>query len=56
MSGVPQARSMKKSLRASEVEALLREIHRYLAYVDAFRSASQPKGDGEQREGEQKEG
>jgi hypothetical protein len=47
---------MKKSLRASEVEALLREIQRYLAYVDAFRTASPPKRDGEHREGEQKEG
>jgi hypothetical protein len=30
---------MKKALRAAEVEALLREIQRYLAYVDAFRTA-----------------
>jgi hypothetical protein len=30
---------MQKALRAAEVEALLREIRRYLAYVDAFRSS-----------------
>ena len=29
---------MKKALRAAEVEALLREIRRYLAYVDAVRA------------------
>ena len=29
---------MKKTLRADEVEALLREIQRYLTYVDAFRT------------------
>ena len=39
MSADPQARPMKKALRATEVEALLREIQRYLAYVDAFRSS-----------------
>ena len=33
---------MKKALRAAEVEALLREIQRYLAYVDAFRSSGGP--------------
>jgi hypothetical protein len=30
---------MKKALRAAEVEALIREIQRYLAYVEAFRSS-----------------
>lgn len=29
---------MKKALRAADVEALIREIQRYLAYVEAFRS------------------
>jgi hypothetical protein len=29
---------MKKGLRAADVEALIREIQRYLSYVDAFRS------------------
>jgi hypothetical protein len=29
---------MKNGLRAADVEALLREIRRYLACVDAFRS------------------
>ena len=47
---------MKKALRASEVEALLREIQRYLACVDAFRSAGQPKGSNKQQEGEQTDG
>jgi hypothetical protein len=43
---------MKKTLRASEVEALLREIQRYLAYVDAFRTAGQPEeGRKHQEEG-----
>jgi len=31
---------MKQALRAADVEALLREIQRYLAYVNAFRSAA----------------
>jgi hypothetical protein len=30
---------MKKALRATEVEALLREIQRYLAYVEALRTS-----------------
>ena len=29
---------MKKGLRAADVEALIREIQRYLSYVDAFRA------------------
>jgi hypothetical protein len=29
---------MKKALRAADVEALIREIQRYLSYVDAFRA------------------
>lgn len=34
---------MKKPSRAAEVEALLREIQRYLAYVDAFRTGGAQK-------------
>jgi hypothetical protein len=34
---------MQKPLRADEVEALLREIRRYLAYVDAFRTSGSQK-------------
>jgi hypothetical protein len=41
---------MKKALRAAEVEALLREIQRYLAYVDAFRTA-EPRRPPADREG-----
>jgi hypothetical protein len=33
---------MDKGSRAVAVEALIREIQRYLAYVDAFRSANRP--------------
>jgi hypothetical protein len=40
---------MKKTSRAAEVEALLREIQRYLAYVDAFRTV------GSQQPSERKE-
>ena len=47
---------MKKALRVTEVEALLREIQRYLAYVDAFRSTDQPKGNPKQQRREQKDG
>lgn len=43
MSAASQAPPMKKASRAAEVEALLREIRRYLAYVDAFRTAGTPK-------------
>ncbi len=32
-------RNMQKAVRAAEVEALIREIQRYLAYVEAFRSS-----------------
>lgn len=44
-------RHMKKAARVKEVEALLREIQRYLACVDAFRATgpgreSKPKGSG----------
>ena len=37
MRGVSQALVMKKTSRAAEVEALIREIQRYLAYVEAVR-------------------
>jgi hypothetical protein len=47
---------MKKTPRAAEVEALIREIQRYLAYVDAFRSAGEKKGAGQRRGGEPKGG
>ena len=43
---------MKKVPRAAEVEALLREIQRYLAYVDAFRASDRrrrPAGSGERK-------
>lgn len=42
---------MKKSLRAADVEALIREIQRYLAYVEAFR-ASPPDTPMKPKEGE----
>jgi hypothetical protein len=35
---------MKKALRAADVEALIREIQRYLAYVEAFRSSESRQG------------
>ena len=41
---------MKKASRAAEVEALLREIQRYLAYVDAFR-AKPPKPKQQKEDG-----
>ena len=41
---------MKKALRAAEVEALLREIRRYLAYVDAVRTQGAQKEDPERPE------
>jgi hypothetical protein len=38
---------MKKAVRAAEVEALIREIQRYLAYLDAIRTANRrPRGRG----------
>lgn len=47
MSGAAKAAAMKKALRADDVEALLREIKRYLVYVDAFRTTDHrlPPGD-----------
>ena len=38
MSGALQHPLMKKAVRAAEVEALIREIQRYLAVVTAFRT------------------
>ena len=38
MTARAQHRSMMKAARAAGVEALIREIRRYLAYVDGFRS------------------
>jgi hypothetical protein len=38
VSGVLEAPPMKQALRAADVEALIREIRRYLSYVDAFRN------------------
>ena len=38
MSGVIDPLAMKKGLRATDVEALIREIQRYLTFVDAFRA------------------
>jgi hypothetical protein len=46
---------MTKALRAAEVEALLREIRRYLAYVDAVRTQGPRKEDAGRAEPE-KEG
>jgi hypothetical protein len=38
---------MKKRMRAADVEALIREIERYLAYLDATRSTNRsPKRRG----------
>ena len=42
---------MKKVLRAADVEALIREIQRYLSYVDAFR-ARPPDPPAQPKEGE----
>jgi hypothetical protein len=46
---------MKKALRASEVEALIREIQRYLAYMEAFRKAGRPERSQKRQEGDPKE-
>jgi hypothetical protein len=37
---------MKKAVRAADVEALIREIERYLAYLDAIRTSNRPQGRG----------
>ena len=50
MSGVIDPLAMKKGLRATDVEALIREIQRYLTFVDAFRA--RPPAPPEKPEGE----
>jgi hypothetical protein len=45
---------MTKVLRAAEVEALLREIRRYLAYVDAFRTADRRPPPAERKRDKEK--
>ncbi|HET9738584.1 MAG TPA: hypothetical protein VFP78_10750 [Solirubrobacteraceae bacterium] len=34
---------MRKAVRAAEVEALIREIQRYLACLDAIRTSNRPR-------------
>ena len=47
MSGALQHLSMKKAVRAADVEALIREIQRYLVYLDAIRTSNRtPKRRG----------
>ena len=45
----PKLTFMKQALRAADVEALIREIRRYLTYVEAFRNRppEPPAGDNE---------
>lgn len=50
MSDIPHAPNMNKGLRAADVEALIREIQRYLTFVDAFRA--RPPAPPEKPEGE----
>ena len=45
---------MKKALRAADVEALIREIQRYLTYVDAFRATDRGRRPAERQEGKDK--
>ena len=45
---------MEKALRAAEVEALLREIQRYLAYVEAFRTESQRRPSADDEDGKER--
>jgi hypothetical protein len=42
---------MKKALRAADVEALIREIQRYLVCVEAFRAAERRQPPTERRDG-----
>jgi hypothetical protein len=44
---------MQRTGRASEVEALIREIQRYLRYLDALRTTNRPpsRRDGRRRKG-----
>jgi hypothetical protein len=43
MSGSSHHRHMEKPKRAEDVEALIREIQRYLHYLDALRTANRPQ-------------
>ncbi len=54
MSGVLEAPLMKQALRAADVEALIREIRRYLLYVEAFRNRP-PEAPAEEKEGEERD-
>ena len=47
MSGGAQGAVMTKALTPDDVEALLREIQRYLACVEAFRRKERPQPSGE---------
>ena len=42
MSAASHHRRMEKPKRAEDAEALIREIQRYLRYLDALRTASRP--------------
>ena len=42
MSAAPHHRLMGKPGRVADVEALIREIQRYLSYLDALRRPSEP--------------
>jgi len=55
VSGAAHHRLMKKTGRVADVEALIREIQRYLAYVDAFRSIGRPTGRRSQEHEEKEE-
>ena len=47
VSGVAHDRRMEEQRRVADVEALIREIQRYLSYLDALRSRTQePTGEG----------
>lgn len=54
MSGGLQGERMKKVLRTADVEALIREIQRYLAYVEAFRSSDRRQPPAEREGGKDK--
>lgn len=49
MSAGAHTRRMEKQGRVAEVEALMREIQRYLSYLDALRRPPEPPAGG--REG-----
>ena len=57
MSGALQHLSMKKAVRAADVETLIREIQRYLVYLDAIRTSNRtPKRRGGGRSPEMRRG